>query len=190
MDIFKDEQDYNNFQKRLDIVLGHTKPRLNYGGPGMERIQIKSLDKGSFDLVAYCLMPNHYHFLIKQNGDVPISTFISKLFTSYSMYFNKKYNRVGTLFQDIFKSVLVDDNEQLLWLSAYIHQNPVVAGVTWDLNQWKWSSYGQYLGGEGVSNPGIILEQFKDLKGYQKFVDSSFDLIVKKKQSDKDIFLD
>src|SRR3990172_6687425 len=71
----------------------------------------------SVTILAYCLMPNHYHLLVRQEYDDPLSIFLQKLNLAYSMYFNKKYDRVGPLFQSRFKAKLVDSEEYLLELS-------------------------------------------------------------------------
>lgn len=197
MDIFRDEEDYLNFLKRLKIILGvqvETKaiPGNRKKGPWARPLQIIPLPKDSFSLACYSLMPNHFHFLIKQNTELPISKFITKLCTSYAMYFNKKYDRVGTIFQDAFKSINVDSNEYLLWLSAYIHQNPSVAGLVWDLKEWKWSSYSSFLGGnkDDFCDKEIILGQFeKDRNPYRRFVETSYDAIKDKKLV-SNIFID
>ena len=70
-------------------------------------------------------MPNHFHLLIKQNGSNSIDQFMNSSNTRYVMYFNKKYNRVGPLFQGVYKAVSIETDEQLLYLSAYIHRNPL-----------------------------------------------------------------
>lgn len=69
-------------------------------------------------------MPNHFHFIIKQNSDIGVNQFISKVCTSYASYFNKKYKQVGHLFQDTFKAKVIDNDEYITYLSAYIHNNP------------------------------------------------------------------
>jgi REP element-mobilizing transposase RayT len=177
MDIFNNASDYENFIKRLHLILGHKENFVR----GVRPLSIKPVPKGSFTIVAYCLMPNHFHILIRQNTEISVTELISKLCTSYSMYFNKKYRRVGTLFQDTFKSINIDGNEYLLWLSAYIHQNPVVAGIAWDLSQWKWSSYSEYVEGvEGMCGKDVILEQYKNKIEYEKFVESSYSALQKK----------
>jgi len=101
----------------------------------------KILAKDSFGLVCYCLMPNHYHFIIEQKTEIPITKVIVKICTSYSKYFNKKYSSVGHLFQDKFKSVLIESNEQLRLVFDYIHNNPKEAGLVNNISDWKWSSY-------------------------------------------------
>ena len=81
-------------------------------------------DKHNVTILAYCLMPNHVHFLLRQNSPEPVSTFVQKLHTAYSMYFNKKYEQVGHLFADRFKAKIVTKDEYLTHLSRYIHLNP------------------------------------------------------------------
>lgn len=199
-DIFKDENDYASFLERIRLILGFKNPIIHrvYNSSFRPRpIKIKPFPENSFEIISFCFMPNHFHLIIRQNGKTSISKFISKLCTSYSMYFNKKYERTGGLFQDIFKAVNVPKNNYLLWLSAYIHQNPAVAGLVFDLKRWKWSSYNEYMNPEGenqICNKSLILEQFKDgEEGYLKFIDTSFKAIKQKKfelNRGNDLFLD
>ncbi len=90
----------------------------------IEKIQkyCKSLN---IEIIAYCLMPNHFHFLLQQKENTPISKYIFNLFNCYSKAFNKMYNRNGTLFQGRFKCILVDDNSYMVHLIRYIHRNPI-----------------------------------------------------------------
>jgi len=117
------------FPKKIQCTIANTK--------GERRI---SLPAGAFDLIAYCLMPNHFHLLLKQNSEIPISKLISKICTSFSKYFNLKYERVGSVFQDQFKSVLVESDEQIRWLIEYIHSNPVKAGIVSKAEDYLYSS--------------------------------------------------
>ena len=73
-------------------------------------------------LIAYCLMPNHFHLLVKQSEADSIDKFMQSLCTRYTMYFNRKYKRVGSLFQSVYKAVIVVSDKQLLYLTKYIHQ--------------------------------------------------------------------
>ncbi len=134
-------------------------------------------------IVAYCLMPNHFHLILEQVQENGISKYIQKLLTGYTMYFNKRYERSGVLFQGVFKSKHIKDNSYLLHLTRYIHLNPVEA-ITPNchdmqllnrlLNKFKWSSYFDYIGirqGESiVDNSEIVLNQFKNKKKYRDFV--------------------
>ena len=171
MDIFNNQEDFLNFLKRLRLVLG-----LEQGSS----LRIQPLPKNSFSIICYCLMPNHFHFLIRQNTKIPISNLISKLCTSYSMYFNKKYDRIGGLFQDQFKSILVEDDQYLLWLSAYIHQNPAIAGLVQNLNDYSYSSYTDYvnLKENPLVDKNLLLGM---VENYEKFVLESFNKIKSQK---------
>jgi putative transposase len=97
-------------------------------------------------LLSYCLMPNHYHFLTAVTGDL-FSRTMQALQSTYSMYFNRVYERVGHLFQDRFKSFEVTDDEYLEWLPVYIHRNPVKAGLVSKPGLWEWSGHGELLSG-------------------------------------------
>ena len=116
-------------------------------------------------------MPNHFHLLIKQLKDGGTSEFISKLINSYTKFYNIKFNRVGPLFQGQFKAVLIKSDEQLIYVSRYIHLNPISSFLVKDLNKYEWSSYKEYIEGiKGFCQKEEILGFFKDTKSYQKFV--------------------
>ena len=144
----------------------------------------KKLPPEAFALLCYCLMPNHFHFIIKQNTVLPISKLIAKVCTSYSMYFNKKYQKVGNLFQNKFKAVLITNDEQLMWTSAYIHNNPKTAEIVKDLKDYPWSSYLDYIGKRQgtMCDKDFILKMFKNVSEYEKFVSDSFDVISTRKE--------
>lgn len=167
MNIFIDEEDYNFFLNRLfESVHPEMLKNLKFTP------RRKLLPENSFELTAYCLMPNHYHILIKQIDDLPISLLMSKVCTSYSMYFNKKYERVGSLYQDIFKCVRVESNAQLLWLSAYIHNNPVKSKIVNDPFSYKWSSAKEYLDSstKNMCSKSVIMEQISNKTHYKKLL--------------------
>jgi len=145
------------------------KPRFSYF---KEKPIVLDTNKRIVDIICYCLMPNHFHFLLRQNKEGGITEFISKISNSYTKYFNTKNERVGPLLQGEFQSVHIESNEQLLHLSRYIHLNPLIGYVTKDLRTYKWSSYAQYLGltNSNVCSKDIILEQFKSTDDYESFV--------------------
>lgn len=118
----------------------------------------QSLEKRNFDLICYCLMPNHVHLVVRQLSDVPPAKFLSSLHTSYSMVFNKKYEQVGHLFQDRYKQKIIETDEYLKSLIAYVHLNPVEAGLCKLPKEYKWSSYLEYafLGRKGLCNHDLI----------------------------------
>lgn len=107
-----------------------------------------------FCLYAYCIMNNHVHLVIKEQ-EVPISRIMKRIGTSYAKYFNKKYNRVGHVFQDRYKSEEIEDDRYLLSVIRYVHNNPVKAGIC-KVQEYKWSSYQYYI--QGVRKPKTLPE--------------------------------
>lgn len=92
-------------------------------------------------MVAYCLLPNHYHWLVRQDGETPAG----QLFNSYVKAFNKAYHRSGTLFEDRFKAIPVDTDEYLYDLCRYIHGNPVRHGIALSPDLWPYSNYLEWI---------------------------------------------
>lgn len=125
------------------------------------------------NIVSFVFMPNHFHMLLKQNVDNGIRVYLSRFTNSYTRYFNTRYQRIGALFQGIFKSVYIETNEQLLHLSRYIHLNPVVLPVisVTDLDTYSWSSFPDYLKGKSnLVDLQTVLSQFRSVVEYKKFV--------------------
>jgi putative transposase len=146
-DIFKDEQDYGVFLKYLKEALDmpvEQKEKRHVQGQSFTSIKrpVKNF-KGEVLLIAYCLMPNHFHLLIKQNSKDSMQIFMRSIVTRFASYFNKKYERVGPLFQGRYKAVLIDKDNYLLHLTRYIHLNP--SEFNPDLTK-AYSSYSDYLG--------------------------------------------
>jgi putative transposase len=146
--IFLDQQDYGVFLSYLkEYLLPKDEKELyerlsdsNITSRERDKI-LKSLRLNNFNqelsLIAYCLMPNHFHFFIKQRNPNAIDSFMQSLCTRYSIYFNKKHKRVGHLYQGVYKAALVTSDTQFVYLSKYIHKQAVP-------NQP--SSYPEYLG--------------------------------------------
>ncbi len=140
------------------------------------------------NFIAYCLNPNHYHFLLEQVAEKGIEKFMQRLGTGYTNYFNNKYHRTGVLFQGKFKAVHVDSNEYLLHLSAYVNLNAQVHSLGSQASKLvkSWSSWEEYLGeskrakGDFCSR-GIILDQFKNKKEYKLFAESSLEDILERR---------
>lgn len=138
--------------------------------------------KYPLEILAYCLMPNHVHFLIKQTSSNAISKFMSDLCNSHSRYFNVKYDTVGSLYQGRFKAKKVDKDEYLTHLSRYIHLNPIdlfylTKNIFNQVSSYRWSSLPAYLLGKSndIVTVEPILEYFssKDPIGdYKEFVAS------------------
>lgn len=146
-DIFRDNGDYLSFLKRLKLAMGLAVAPTS---------KIKSFPTGSFTILAYCLMPNHFHILVQQNNDQSVGELIRKVGTSYVKYFNARYGRIGNLFQDVFKAKLVDNDSYLTYLTAYIHNNPA---EPW---RYAYSSLPEYLGiRQGtLCKPDFVLKYF------------------------------
>lgn len=183
--IFLDTQDYSIFLKNLktylmpppkqeDLKICFTLQGTTF--KGVPR-QSKNYQK-EIELVAYCLMPNHFHFLVKQLNRNSLQKFMQSLTVKYCMYFNKKYKRVGQLFQSRFKAVLVNNDRYLLHLSRYIHLNPLE--YTSNIES-AYSSYFEFLRKRNTVwvKPDFILKFFESetilevtkFNSYQKFVE-------------------
>lgn len=148
-EIFKDEQDYQVFLKYLKESLSPPPDIDNlvktFSVRGLTFNATTKIVKNfqdKLELLAFCLMPNHFHLLIKQLEPKVINEFMQSFATRYSMYFNKKYNRVGTLFQSVYKASMIATDDYLLHLSRYIHLNPLESSK--DLTT-AYSSYAEYL---------------------------------------------
>lgn len=125
-EIFLDQQDRERFTALLYITNSDRAIHLSdYWNGNRERVWEVERGKPLVALGAYCLMPNHFHLLVREQEEGGSSLFMQKLMTSYSMYFNKKYHRSGSLWEGRFKAVPVTKDRQLEYLFSYIHLNPV-----------------------------------------------------------------
>jgi putative transposase len=122
--------------------------------------------------LAYCLMPNHYHFLFRQDGEKSISGLMQAIFNSYSKAFNKMYRRTGTLFEGPFKAVAIDRYDLLLHVCRYIHRNPMEAGLVAHPADWKYSNYLEWIGKRtGMeTDMEFIHTNYPNPKEYEDFV--------------------
>ena len=149
-DIFRDDHDYTFLLKLL---------------------KEKSKD---FDIsvIAYCLMSNHYHFLLRQNDDATISQFMQAVFNIYSKAFNRKYELSGTLFEGAFKAILVKQDKYLLHLCRYIHRNPIEADMVIKPEQWHYSNYLEFIGKRNgtLVDRDFVQENFGTPDEYRSFV--------------------
>ncbi len=170
--IFESRTDYKRFIKSTQYYL-FKGPKPKFSHFSQEKISKLRLNDKICDILAYCLMPNHFHLLLKQNTNGGITEFLSKLSNSYTKYFNLKYDRVGALFQGEFKSVLIESDEQLVHVSRYIHLNPVASFLVTKPENWEWSSYMEYLdqNSSGFCQTTQILGLFKDSVAYRQFVE-------------------
>lgn len=169
--IFQDEQDYNIFIYYLSVYLLPIDDLFQTFPKTPTRLLNKNLSK-EVELIAFCLMPNHFHLLLKQLPVDGVSRFIKQLTNAYTLYFNNKYKRVGGLMQGRFGAVPIDSDEQLLHVSRYIHLNPIVSKLVGDLDDYRWSSYHSYISKNKdlLINNSDVLNHFSSTKDYERFV--------------------
>ena len=167
--LFMDDADYQRFVDGL-IIFNDANPILN---PKQRAKDIKNGDherNGLVDILTFCLMPNHFHLLLRQKKEGGITEFMRKLGVGYANYFNTKHKRVGSLFQGNFKSVLIGEESQFLYIPFYIHLNPLdLINADWQkrgvtdfqkatkfLDAYKWSGHLDYAGKSDLS---LILQK-------------------------------
>lgn len=131
-------------------------------------------------LICYCLMPNHYHFILKQKVDDGISEFMHKLNTSYTKFYNISNKRSGRLFEYTFKARHIESEEILLHVSRYIHLNPLIANLTSDLRKYRWSSYRYFINisDRQLGDRDEIIKLLSDINAsekYENFVNDQID---------------
>lgn len=171
--IFENQRDCKRFIQTLDYYRFDQPPtRFSFRNRPVALQKLKKIQGRSLvEIICYCLMPNHFHLLVKQTKEAGISTFLSKASNSYTKYFNTKYKRVGPLFQGTFKAVRIEDEEQLLHVSRYIHLNPLIDFIVRDLRHFPFSSYPEFLGlKNGFCKKDYILDHFNSPSSYEKFV--------------------
>jgi putative transposase len=157
--LFHDKQDYLCF---LGLFKRHLMPEPQTDRFGRE---FRSLND-QVELLCYCLMTNHFHLLIYNLDENGIEALMRSVATSYSMYYNRKYSRIGPIFQGVYKAVLVGTDGYLQHITRYIHRNPE------DYSNYDYSSYKNYLGKRNQKwlNPDRILELFDSTEEYIQFV--------------------
>ncbi len=177
-DIFYDNDDYQRFLETID--------------------QMKSEDQ--FVVYGYCLMTNHIHLLVRENTDT-ISRIMSRIGTSYAWWYNQKYGRSGHVFQGRYRSECVENDDYLLTVIRYIHNNPVKAGMVQEPENYRWSSIHAYYGTReylyGLSEPSFALgvinqDREKSIQAFQEFMkreneDKCLEYEVKYRKTDSEV---
>lgn len=153
--IFEDDKDYS---KMIEIIQ-------------------KCKEKSEFKFYGYCLMANHVHFLMSE-GTEAISLTMQKINSTYANWYNRKYDRFGHLFQERYKSEPVEDVAYMLIVLRYIHQNPIKAGITKTVEDYKWTSYYEYISRQKVIDTEFILALFdldkeKAIKNLQDYMNEN-----------------
>lgn len=186
--IFMDRQDYAVFLSYLKEYLLPKNEKELYERLSDPNISSRERDKvlkiislnnfnKEISFLAYALMPNHFHFFIKQKSAGTIDRFMNSLATRYTMYFNRKYKRVGHLYQDVYKAVTVTDEKQFIYLSSYIHKQAL---------PYQPSSYTDYIGNSKTAwvYPDEILSFFSKINpslSYENFVSEYESILYLKK---------
>ncbi|MBL7066221.1 MAG: transposase [Anaerolineae bacterium] len=136
------------------------------------RLLKKNLGRYAISIVAYCLLLNHYHFLLKPERDNNLPLFIKSLFGSYSQAVNKQQGRQGPLFQGRYRAIWVDEEEYLVHLARYIHLNPVTAGLVVTPQAWPYSNYLDVIGQRAgtLKDTTLVPERFPTGDAYRQFV--------------------
>ncbi|MFA5870778.1 MAG: transposase [Candidatus Paceibacterota bacterium] len=183
--VFLDENDHLRFVSDL-FEFNDKNPVINLNYHPIKHVLETKLPKEEIvEILAFCLMPNHFHLLLRQKEEKGIAEFMQKMGTGYTNYFNKRYNRVGSLFQGKYKSVGVTTDAHLLHLPYYIHSNPLdLVAPKWRkgeienykkaitfLEQYRWSSYLDYIGKTNfpsITQRKFILSLFRNEKEYKK----------------------
>ena len=123
-------------------------------------------------VVAYCLVPNHYHWLLRQDGEVPAGKVPARVFGSYTQAFNRAYGRTGTLFEGPYKALEVKTDAYFVNLCSYIHLNPVHHGLVEELDDWPYSNYLEWIDrrpGELIDRE-LVREYFASPQAYEECV--------------------
>jgi len=137
---------------------------------------LDKIKKYSSDLdivvAAYCMMPNHFHFLLRQDSSRPVNEFVKLVFNSYTKAFNKRFNRKGTLFEGPFKAIYMENDDYIKGLCKYILRNPVDACLVKNLEDWKYSNYLEWIGKRDgkLFNKEFMNKYFINSEFYRKFV--------------------
>lgn len=176
-DIFQDNSDYQRFFKCLtefnckdpigSLYEKFLREKKTGSGDPISTMEIGS--PAIVKIIAFCLNPNHFHFILKQIGDKGIEKFMHRIGIGYTMYFNKKYERSGALFQGRFKSAHIGSTSQLLRLSVYVSCNSEIHKIH-PAENYHWCSFPEYVNNKnGICTKEIIASQFRNEEAYRTY---------------------
>lgn len=169
--IFFERDNYLFFLKKArEFLLRQVEAESN---EAKKTVRAANLEVSSCQIIAYCLMPNHYHFLVQIQAE-GFSAAMQSFGQAYTNSINRKRDLVGPLFQSRFQAIHVDHEDYLLQLTRYIHLNPVVASIVAKPEDWEFSSYVDYLGlrSGSLPKPQMILRPFGSPERYRGFVEA------------------
>jgi len=137
-----------------------------------QKLLTQHLSQELFSVYAWCLMPNHFHFLIQQLTEMPVSEPFFHIWNKYTKYYNRTYEEFGSVFCHKLQHIVVKSQEHLQALIAYIHLNPVMAGIVSDPGAWKWSDYLSWIGEKesGLFKPELRNSWYNEPDNYRRQV--------------------
>jgi len=195
--IFGDQEDIKRFMQSM-IEFNVTDPigsiyensfiLRQLGSETSKSSKLKKPEDKLVEFIAYCLNPNHFHFILENKKDGGVSEFIKRLSGGYTKYFNNKYKRTGVLFQGVFKSVHVSNNAHFLYLSAYVNLNNEVHKLGRETSKFVRRSFEEYEQNlPGLCKKEIIFEQFKSPQKYAQEARKTVKEISRKRREDKEL---
>jgi putative transposase len=188
--VFLSKYDYERFITLLYLCNSINPVRIDMRRRSLDQVLDANRGEDLVDIGCYCLMPNHFHILLHEKTENGISRFMQKLTTAYTMYFNKKYDRSGNLFQGVFKAEHANKDEYLKYLFAYIHLNPIkLVEPRWKeigiknrtkarsfLKNYSYSSYPEHIGMDRkekiILNLWAFPNYFETISNFQEMIDS------------------
>lgn len=132
----------------------------------------KAAKRYQLSVIAYCLIPNHYHFLVRQDGDFPARHLAQYVFNAYSKAYNKRYGHSGTLFEGPYEAIAVYTTEYIHNLVRYIHANPTIHGLVNDPFEWPYSNLHEWVGEResALYDPDFVREHFDGPDAYRRYL--------------------
>ncbi|MDP2668455.1 MAG: transposase [bacterium] len=191
--IFLDEYDYSRFLQGMDefnsvepIGSIYENSFIKQSTQLGHRVSKLGKNKKLVNFIAYCINPNHYHFILEQIAEKGIEKFMQRIGMGYAKYFNNKYKRTGTLFQGKFKAIHINSNEYLLHLSAYVNLNNRVHRLGHRVSKSSWEEYIKKKK-NNFCKKSIILNQFNNISEYKNLAENSLKDILERKQLHKEL---
>ena len=179
-EIFRDNKDFQRVVESLVFYL-YSNPPLRYSHfkrLSNERKQkvFENFDSQdtNMDVIAYCFLPTHFHLIVRQTKEVGVQNTVRKFQNSYAKYFNTKYNSKGLVFQSPFKAAHLEDENQVVQVSRYVHLKPATTFTVAreKLDSYEWSSLSEYLKPDENSmlSPDVVLKAFPNTQEYKDFI--------------------
>ena len=158
---------YNRGVRKAQIF--DSRPNYDYF---LKKLQSSAINPGVI-AISFCLMPNHFHFLLEQTQPDAISRLMQQVCNGYAKALNSQRRQTGHVFESKYKIKLIDSTSYLTWLSRYIHRNPKEAGLVRDCIEWEYSSFRDFVGrGKyGFIYPDVVLSQFASREDYLRYVE-------------------